>query len=74
MAQSKQSKRKSRLGHWVRVVVSFLSFGFIFPHSLTEDEDTDNAKSDGRNEAIPKKQQPFGEPAGAAPESYHFFI
>jgi hypothetical protein len=56
MAQSKQSKRKSRFWHWVRVVVSFLSFGFIFPHSLTEDEDTDNAKSDARNEAIPKKQ------------------
>jgi hypothetical protein len=56
MAQSKQSKRKSSFWHWVRVVVSFLSVGFIFPHSLTEDEDTDNAKSDARNEPIPKKQ------------------
>ena len=33
------STRKSRLGHWVRVVVMFLSGGFIFPHALTEDDD-----------------------------------
>jgi hypothetical protein len=31
--------RKSRLGHWARVAVMFLSGGFIFPHAMTEDED-----------------------------------
>jgi hypothetical protein len=55
MARSKQHK-KSRLVHWVKVVLMFLSFGFIFPHVMTEDEDTDNAKSDSRNEAITKKR------------------
>jgi hypothetical protein len=39
MAQSKESTGKSRLGHWVRVAVMFLSFGFIFPHAMTEDDD-----------------------------------
>jgi hypothetical protein len=38
MTQSKQSKGKSRLGHLMRVVVMFLSFGFIFPHAMTEDD------------------------------------
>ena len=33
------STSKSRLGHWVRIVVSLLSFGFIFPHAMTEDDD-----------------------------------
>ncbi len=28
-----------KAGHWVRVVVMFLSLGFIFPHAMTEDED-----------------------------------
>ena len=36
------STRKSRLGHWVRGTVMFLSGGFIFPHALTEDEDIAN--------------------------------
>jgi hypothetical protein len=40
----------------MRIVVMFLSFGFIFPHAMAEDEDTNNTKSDARNEAIPKKQ------------------
>lgn len=31
--------RKSKLGHWMRVVVMFLSGGFVFPHALIEDED-----------------------------------
>ncbi len=31
--------RKSRIGHWMRVVVMFMSGGFIFPHALTEEED-----------------------------------
>ena len=39
MTQSKQSRRKLRLGHWLRVVVMFLSGGFIFPHAMTEDDD-----------------------------------
>ena len=34
--------RKSRLGHWARVAVMFLSFGVIFPHAMTEDEDITN--------------------------------
>jgi hypothetical protein len=33
------STRKTKLGHWMRVVVMFLSGGFIFPHALTEDDD-----------------------------------
>jgi hypothetical protein len=28
----------SRVGHWIRVAVMFLSFGFIFPHAMTEDD------------------------------------
>ena len=39
MTQSKQSRRKLRLAHWLRVVVMFLSGGFIFPHAMTEDDD-----------------------------------
>jgi hypothetical protein len=70
MTQSKQSKRKSRVGHWARVVVMFLSFGFIFPHALTEDEGI--AKYDADKDAEIKKQQPFAKPVGAAPESYFF--
>ena len=51
MAQGKQgvianvavtgSNPKSRVGHWVRIIVSIISFGFIFPHSFTEDDDID---------------------------------
>jgi hypothetical protein len=36
------AKRKSRIGHWMRVIVMFLSGGFIFPHALTEEEDIAN--------------------------------
>ncbi len=39
MTRSEQSKSGSRVGHWVRVLLMFLSFGFIFPHAMTEDED-----------------------------------
>ncbi len=49
MAQGKQAvitgavttgeKPNSRIGHWVRIIVSIISFGFIFPHSFTEDDD-----------------------------------
>jgi hypothetical protein len=48
------SKRKSRIGHWLRVVVMFLSGAFIFPHALTEDEDI--AKYDADKDAKVKKQ------------------
>jgi len=45
------STRKSRLGHWVRVAVMFLSGGFIFPHALIEDEDfaNNNAEKDAKD-------------------------
>ena len=56
MAQSKQSKRQSRPGHWLRVVVMFLSGGFIFPHAMTEDEDTDIAKHGDDKDTKVKKQ------------------
>ena len=66
MTQSKQykdaspattdSKRKSRLGHWVRVAVMFLSAGFIFPNAMTEDEDRQIAKYDIDKDAQVKKQ------------------
>ena len=39
MTQSMQSTAKSMFGHWVRVALMFLSFGFIFPHAMTEDDD-----------------------------------
>jgi hypothetical protein len=64
MTQNKQNKDantattnstfKSRFGHWVRVVVMFLSFGFIFPHAMTEDMDI--AKHDIDKDAKAKKQ------------------
>jgi hypothetical protein len=54
MTSSKQSKRKSGFAHWVRVVVMFLSFGFIFPHAMTEDEDI--AKYGTNKDAKVKKQ------------------
>jgi hypothetical protein len=64
MAQNKQqndaspamsdSKRNSRIGHWVRVAVMFLSGGFIFPHALTEDDDI--AKYDADKDPKGKKQ------------------
>jgi hypothetical protein len=44
--------RKSRIGHWMRVVVMFLSGGFIFPHALTEEEDIANKTAS--KEAKPK--------------------
>jgi hypothetical protein len=46
MTQSKESKGKSRFWHWVRIVVCFLSFGFIFPHAMTEDMDIVNHTTD----------------------------
>ncbi len=35
-------KPKSRVGHWIRIAVSIISFGFIFPHAFTEDDDVAN--------------------------------
>jgi hypothetical protein len=37
MTKNKQSTQKGKFGHLVRVAVMFLSFGFIFPHVMTED-------------------------------------
>jgi len=54
MPQSKETTGKSRLWHWVRVAVSFLSFGFIFPHAMTEDLDIVNHTTD--KDAKAKKQ------------------
>ena len=64
MTQNKQNKdankattdlrRKSRLGHWVRVAVMFLSGGFIFPHAMTEDMDTANHGIDKDSKAKKK--------------------
>ena len=48
------STSKSRLGHWVRVVVSLLSFGFIFPNSMTENDDI--VKHDVDKETTAKKE------------------
>ena len=71
MTQNKQSKGKSRLGHWARVAVIFLSGGFIFPHGMTEDDDI--AKHVPDKDAVVKKQWPFAEPASPAPESSYSF-
>lgn len=46
--------RKSGFGHWMRVVVMFLSFGFIFSHEMTQNEDT--ARQDADKDAKVKKQ------------------
>jgi hypothetical protein len=48
------SKPKSRIGHWIRIVVSLVSFGFIFPHAFTEDDDI--AKHYVENDAKVKKR------------------
>jgi len=53
MTQSMQSTPKSMIGHWVRVALMFLSFGFIFPHAMTEDDDI--AKDHADKEARAKK-------------------
>ena len=44
----------NKLFHWVRVVVMFLSGGFIFPHAMTEDMDI--AKPGTDKDAKVKKQ------------------
>jgi len=62
MTQSKRCKNASpattdathRLGHWMRVAVMFLSFGFIFSHAMTEGMDV--AKYDTVKDAQVKKQ------------------
>jgi len=46
--------RKSRLGHWARVAVMFMSGGFVFAHAMAEDDDI--AKSDAEKGAKVKKQ------------------
>ncbi len=54
MTQSKESTEKSRFGHWVRVVVMFLSFGMIFPNVMTEDEDYAKHEADKTVNVIKK--------------------
>jgi hypothetical protein len=46
MIQGKQSPPKSKFGHLLRVAVMFLSFGFIFPHVMTEDNYTTKGSAD----------------------------
>jgi hypothetical protein len=46
--------RKSKFGHWSRITVTFLSGGFIFPHSLTENDEIDEHGADKNAEV--KKQ------------------
>ena len=36
---------QERAGHWVRVIVMFLSGGFIFPHALTENDEPEAGKT-----------------------------
>jgi hypothetical protein len=52
-AKTKSTLMK-RIGYWVRVLVMCLSFGFIFPHVLMEDDDI--AKHDADKEATAKKE------------------
>jgi hypothetical protein len=66
MAQNKQhkdpnpattdSKPKSKIGHWIRVVVSILSFGFIFPHAFSEYDDIADHSTDkeAKDSSLPK--------------------
>jgi hypothetical protein len=52
-SQAKSDSRlTSRLGHWVRVTVMILSFGFIFPNVLNEDI----AKHESDKDAKAKEQ------------------
>jgi hypothetical protein len=37
MTETKESKKG--VAHWIRVVVMFCSFGFVFPHAMTEGEE-----------------------------------
>jgi hypothetical protein len=52
--ETTESTLMSRIGHWGRVVVMCLSFGFIFPNVLMEDDDI--AKHDADKEATAKKE------------------
>ncbi len=45
--------RKSKWGHWARLVVFFLSGGFVFANVMTEEED--NAKAAAHQAAKVKK-------------------
>ena len=45
--------RKTRIGHWARLVVFFLSGGFVFANVMTEEED--NAKAAAQQGAKVKK-------------------
>ena len=46
MTESKQLKEETRFWHWVRVAVSFSTFGYFFPNAFTEG--MDNAKGEAK--------------------------
>jgi hypothetical protein len=43
---AKTDSTLNRGGHWLRVAVMCLSFGFIFPHAMTENDDIAKAKKE----------------------------
>ncbi len=47
------SKRPSRVGHWLRIAVSILTGGFVFPHAFTEYDDI--APGNAGNHSTTKK-------------------
>jgi hypothetical protein len=52
MDQIMQKKDGSNnVGHILRVAVMFLSFGFIFPHAMTENEEIAKSKPTGERKA-----------------------
>jgi len=40
----------SRLGHWMRVIVMFLSFGMIYPNAMVEDMDVAKYDEDSKKQ------------------------
>ena len=52
MDQITQKRNGSNnFGHILRVAVMFLSFGFIFPHAMTENEEIARSKPTGERKA-----------------------
>jgi hypothetical protein len=52
MDQIMQKRNGSNnFGHILRVAVMFLSFGFIFPHAMTENEEIVKSKPTGERKA-----------------------
>ena len=40
--QAKDRSTGEKISHWAKVTIMFLSGGFVFPHAMTEYEDTDS--------------------------------